>query len=152
MSIPEQFIQNLAEQCEPIPASPSPLRLSGQWLIEAIIYIGVSLLYLGVRPDIKLQLQSPSFYVEFFLLSTLIIMASFSAAALSYPDLYQRRKLIYLPFFTMALLVTFHAISRVTCWSGFLCHTKNGKYTLSFSRYHRHAVFSGYWFICDRFF
>ncbi|MBT4836845.1 MAG: DUF1109 family protein, partial [Methylococcales bacterium] len=107
MSIPEQFIQNLAEQCEPIPASPSPLRLSGQWLIEAIIYIGVSLLYLGVRPDIKLQLQSPSFYVEFFLLSTLIIMASFSAAALSYPDLYQRRKLIYLPFFTMALLVTF---------------------------------------------
>lgn len=110
----ERLIETLADDAlSPKPAR-HPYRLSMQWVGAAAAYLAVTLAVTGLRPDITEKWQDPWWVAELLTLLGVFVSTSLSAALLAWPDLYQKRALVFLPawtvaFFMLAIYFAWHA-------------------------------------------
>ena len=93
----EHFIERIVENTSPVKPVGHPFWLTVKWLAGMGIFLVLTVVVYGPRPDLAEKLHSLLFVAEIALLVALIITTSLSAALLSFPDLYQKRKMIYLP-------------------------------------------------------
>lgn len=108
----DQLIDTLSNDAVPIRPMASPWRLTAQWLVGVAAYIAAVLLTLETpRDDILLQLAQPLFALEIGALVAMIVACALSAALLSYPDLYQSKRIAYLP------IAAFLLFAGVVIWA-----------------------------------
>jgi hypothetical protein len=102
----DDLIKQLAVGVTPVKKGLSPFALAFNWLAIMCVYSLVVMLIMGGRADLYTQMKSPLFISEILSLAGLVASSTLSAALLSYPDLYQKRKLLSLPYFFAALFLT----------------------------------------------
>lgn len=100
-----KLIVRLAHHAPAVQPAPHPFVLSFGWVVVAAFYLAISLMISGARPVMLLALQNTWFAAEIAALLALFISTSVSAALLSYPDLYQMRRIAFAPIMTFALFV-----------------------------------------------
>ncbi|MDD2701184.1 MAG: DUF1109 domain-containing protein [Sideroxydans sp.] len=106
----EQLVQQLSSEATTIRPAPSPWVLSLKWAGTALIYLLVALAASGLRPDLAQAVQQPLYVAELLLLLLILLATTFGSALLAFPDLHQKRKLVYAPAVFVAmfmLLMTF---------------------------------------------
>lgn len=108
----ESLIGQLAQEGGAVKPAPHPLSLSLQWMGLGFSYLLVMLLFSGVRNELALAFQHPWFAIEIALLVAILVTTSVSAALLSFPDLYQMRRAVWIP---MALFGMF-ALVLIMAW------------------------------------
>jgi hypothetical protein len=79
--------------------------LSLKLIGAATVYLAVSLAISGFRPDWIQAFGQPWFIAEIVTLFMIFVTASLSTALLSFPDLYQKRGLVFLPLVMFALFL-----------------------------------------------
>ncbi|HEU5047912.1 MAG TPA: DUF1109 domain-containing protein [Rickettsiales bacterium] len=108
------LIEELSRTMDKVNPAPSPWYLFAKWLLLSAIYItAVLLLFLHPRPDLPLKLHAILFDMELLALAAVIISSLLSAALLAFPDIYQQKKLTFLPIaafavFCIVLLAEWH--------------------------------------------
>ncbi|MDO8413489.1 MAG: DUF1109 domain-containing protein [Gallionellaceae bacterium] len=112
----EKLIASMARDASPVTPAPHPFMLGAKWLAAAIIYIALVLVFMGLRPDIVFKLRSPIFIAELVLLASIIISTALSAALLSFPDLHQKRWVVYTP---IVAVVFFILLIFLSWWADF---------------------------------
>lgn len=105
MSNIEELITKLAQNTTAVKRAPHPFILSIEWMVVAGFYLAVSLMISGARHDILSRLHNVWFVAEIASLLGIFITTSLSAALLSYPDLHQKRKIVFAPAAAFALFV-----------------------------------------------
>jgi hypothetical protein len=107
----EELIAKLAQDEETVQPAPHPFMLSLKWMGWAVVYLFLSLMLSGLRPDLMLKLHEPWFDTEIAALACIFVSTSLSAALLSFPDMHQMRRLTFLPMiaFVLFVLVMFFA-------------------------------------------
>lgn len=105
MADTEQLIKELAHA--PATAKPvSPQRHIARILSVLGLYALVLQCWLlGLRPDLPLQLTRPLFTAELLLLVVIMVSATAAAAYTMYPDMYQKKRLLLLPYSVTGLLL-----------------------------------------------
>jgi hypothetical protein len=101
----DELISKLAQDTATVKRAPHPFMLSIEWMVVAAFYLAVSLMISNARHDLLLKLHDPWFAAEIAALAGIFISTSLSAALLSYPDLYQKRRIAFAPIVTFALFV-----------------------------------------------
>jgi hypothetical protein len=101
----EQLVETLAADAAPVRSAPHPFMLSLKWIGAAAVYLTVSLAISGLRPDLAHALQQPWFIAEIVALLLVFIAAATSAALLAFPDLHQKRGVVFAPVIAFALFV-----------------------------------------------
>lgn len=76
-------------------------------LVTLILYAIFIQFYLGLRSDLSLQLLRKSFLLEIFLLASLSLTSAIASILLIYPDHYQKKILIKIPNFLLAITISF---------------------------------------------
>ncbi|MDD4912463.1 MAG: DUF1109 domain-containing protein [Sideroxydans sp.] len=110
----ESLIGQLAQEGGAVKPASHPFALSLKWIALAIIYLLVLLMFKGVRNELAVAFQHPWFAVEVALLLALLVTTTVSAALLSYPDLFQMRRVAWVPLaifgvFAFALFMAWRA-------------------------------------------
>lgn len=110
----EILIGQLTQEGWAVKPAPHPLALSLKWIALAAIYVLVLLLVKGVRNELAVALQHPWFAIEVALLVALLVTTSVSASLLSFPDLFQMRRAVWMPMavfgvFACVLLMAWRA-------------------------------------------
>lgn len=91
-----------AKTSKPLPA----LKILGLSVLTVLaIYTVGAQLFLGLRPDLSLQLTRPFFLSEIVLLALLTITSAVAAVLAMYPDAYQKPQLLKLPYAIFLALV-----------------------------------------------
>ncbi|GEM_PF-309365 len=93
----EQLIRDLSEDAATVPLR-SPAYFAGLVLLVLAVYGGLVQFMLSVRPDLLLQMTRPLFVMEIILLVGLLISSAAAAVLSMYPDNYQQRLLLKLPY------------------------------------------------------
>lgn len=101
----DDLVARLAQEADAVKPAPHPFMLSMLWLGAAAIYLVVSLLFSGARPDLLEKLHNPWFAAELVTLLALLVVTSLAAALLSFPDLHQKRRLVFAPLWPALLFV-----------------------------------------------
>jgi hypothetical protein len=97
MTTTEDLIHKLAKDTIP-KCIRSPWCLFSIWALAAVIYAGLILaFYLHPRADLMIKFHDPLFAAEIATLLGLAVSAMYSAAVLSFPDLYQSRRVLIVP-------------------------------------------------------
>ncbi len=99
----ENLIGELAQESAAVKPARHPLSSSLQWIGLGFVYLLVLLLFKGVRNELLLALQHPWFVAEIALLVAVLLTTSISAALLSFPDMYQMRRLVWMPLAAFVL-------------------------------------------------
>ncbi len=107
----DTLIAALAREARPVRQAPHPFVLFAQWMGGAVVYIALTLLYSGLRPDLLARLHSPLYLLELVLLLGIIATAALSAALLVFPDMHQKRRMVFSPVLMFALLAVLIVIS-----------------------------------------
>lgn len=105
----ENLIADLSVSMAPVKPAAPPSVLFLKWLALSFAYSAVLLVFTGLRPDLATHLHSPAFVSEIFLLAAIVIASGISAAALAFPDMYQKRHPLLLPVIPLTgfiLLIT----------------------------------------------
>jgi hypothetical protein len=100
-----ELISKLALDTATVKRAPHPFLLSIEWMAVAALYLVISLMISGTRHDLLLKLYEPWFAAETVALLGIFISSSLSAALLSYPDLHQKRRIVFAPAAAFALFV-----------------------------------------------
>lgn len=87
----DQLIASLSEEASPVRPATRPKVRGLQWVVGYGLYIAALCYSSGLRPDIALKLAAPLFALEIGLLIAIVVSCAFSAATLSFPDMYQQR-------------------------------------------------------------
>ncbi len=101
----EQLVAMLARDAVKVKPAPHPLMLSLKWVGATTVYLALSLMVSGLRPDLARALHQPWFVAEIVTLGLTFIATSLSAALLAFPDLHQKRTLAFLPLGMFALFI-----------------------------------------------
>lgn len=106
--------QTLIDRLSKDAALPKVLRSPRYWVALLLIVLAVygiaAQLFLGLRPDLALQLGRPLFVAEIGLLVALLLASVIASVLAMYPDSYQQPKLLRLPYVAFLLLVGLVAI------------------------------------------
>jgi hypothetical protein len=78
------------------------VRLLGGLLVYALV---LQISFLGFRVDLAAQTQRPLFAAELFLLLSIIVSAAIVAVYAMYPDMYQKRGMLVIPYGGVAVLL-----------------------------------------------
>lgn len=108
----DRLIETLTDEALPAKPVGHPYKLSKQWGVAATVYLLLILLVTGLRPDIAEKWQDPWWIAELLALLAVFVSASLSAALLAWPDLHQKRALVFLPIWTL----TFFALAIYFAW------------------------------------
>jgi len=106
----DELVARLAQGASPVKPASHPFMLSLKWIAVAVIYLGVSLAISGLRPDLMTALHDGWFLAELLSLLSIFIVTALSAALLAFPDLHQKRLLVFapvLPVFVFLMLMYF---------------------------------------------
>jgi hypothetical protein len=101
----EELVDTLSRDASLVKPTPHPFILSTKWMGGVAIYLALSLIISGLRPDLMVKLHEPWFAVEIAVLIAIFIGTSLSAAVLSFPDLHQMRRIAFAPAFLFALFL-----------------------------------------------
>ncbi len=101
----DKLVTRLALEATPVKPAPHPYMLSLKWIAAAVLYLSVSLILGGLRPDLAVKFLNPWFATEITLLSGIFIATTLSAALLAFPDLHQKRRLALAPVWLFGLFV-----------------------------------------------
>lgn len=101
----EELVEALAQDAAKVRPAPHPFRLSLKWLAGAAVYIALSLVVSGLRPDLMAKFHEPWFLAEIACLVGILAATSSSAAVLVFPDLHQMRRVAFAPAVLLALFV-----------------------------------------------
>lgn len=110
----DSLIGQLVQEGGAVKAAPHPLALSLRWIALALAYLLLLLLASGLRPGLLAALQHPWFAAELVLLAAVFVATSVSAVLLSFPDMYQMRRVAWTPLaifgaFAVVLLFAWRA-------------------------------------------
>jgi len=110
----ENLIGQLAQEGGAVKPAPHPITLSWKWMALSAAYLLVLLLVSGVRNELTAAFEHPWFAIEVALLAAMFITTSVSAALLSFPDMYQMRRAVWMPMavfgvFTCVLFMAWRA-------------------------------------------
>ena len=105
MAHTEDLIKALAQDAAPVKPAPHPFMQSVKWMAGGTVYVTLSVLYLGLRPDLMLKFQSSLFVAEIGLLAGIVIATFLSAALLAFPDLHQKHAVAFAPVLALVLFV-----------------------------------------------
>lgn len=105
MSSTEQLIENLSHDLQPIKVTACPYKLFGKGVGLVLFYIILMLVIVGVRDDIFIKLASPLFLAEIIILAFAIIGSLLSAFFLSFPDICQKKSVLFYPVISLLLFV-----------------------------------------------
>ena len=108
-----ELIAKLAQDAPAVRPAPHPVVLSIEWMTVAVVYLGVALMFSGLRPDLMLKFQEPWFAAEIAALVGIFVATCWSAALLSFPDLHQMRRAVFPP----VLMFTLFALVMFLAWS-----------------------------------
>ncbi len=98
----EDLIESLASDAEPVRPAPNPFATWLKWTGMAAAYVIFALMISGHRHDLAAKVHSPLFLAEMASLVAMVCATALSASLLSFPDLYQRSRIVYLPILTFA--------------------------------------------------
>jgi hypothetical protein len=102
--------QTLIEHLSRDTVLPKAMRSPRYWVVLLLAVLAVygiaAQLFLGLRPDLVLQLSRPLFVAEIGLLATLLLTSVIASVLAMYPDSYQQPKLLRLPYVAFMLLAT----------------------------------------------
>lgn len=101
----DKLIDTLAQDASTVNRAPHPLRLGIEWIMVALVYLAISLIISGARPDLPQQFWGFWFASEIVALLGILITTSISAALLAYPDLHQMRRIALAPIAAFVLFV-----------------------------------------------
>ena len=101
----DELINRLAQEAPMVKPAPHPFALSLEWVAIAALYLAVSLMASGTRPNLLLKLHDPWFAAEIAALIGILISTSLSAALLAYPDMHQKRLIAFAPIAASVLFV-----------------------------------------------
>lgn len=93
----DDLIGQLAQEGGAVKPAPHPVALSLQWMGLSALYLLVLLLFSGVRNELAAAFAHPWFAIEVGLLVVVFAVTSVSAALLSFPDMYQMRRVVWTP-------------------------------------------------------
>jgi hypothetical protein len=101
----DELIGRLAQDTVAVKPAPHPYMLSLKWMGGAVAYLFLALVLSGLRPDLMLKLHEPWFVIEIAALVCIFVATSLSAAVLAFPDLYQKRGVVFAPVLTFVLFL-----------------------------------------------
>jgi hypothetical protein len=101
----DELIGRLAHDTEAVRPAAHPYLLSLKWMAGAVVYLTLALVISGVRPDLMSKLQEPWFVAEIAALVFILVATSLSAALLAFPDLYQKRSMVFAPVVAFVLFL-----------------------------------------------
>jgi len=101
----DELIDRLARESGGVKPAPHPFKLGLKWMGWATVYLFLSLLFSGLRPDLMMKLHESWFMAEIMALVAVFVATSVSAAVLSFPDLHQMRRMAFSPLIAFALLM-----------------------------------------------
>ena len=101
----EQLVSELADDAASRETAPHPYLLSLKWIGAGAIYLAASLALSGIRPDLQRAFGQTWFAAEMGALLLLFIAACVGAALLAFPDLHQKRRLVFIPLWAFALFL-----------------------------------------------
>jgi len=102
----DDLVARLAQDASHVKPAPPPFMLSLKWIAAAVIYLGVSLAISGLRPDLMATLHNGWFLAELLSLLGIFIVTALSAALLAFPDLHQKRLLVFAPVLPVFVFLT----------------------------------------------
>lgn len=107
----DDLVARLALDAATVKPAPHPFMLSLKWTGAAAIYLALSLALSGPRPDLLEKFHNVWFVAEIVALLGVFIVTSLSTALLAFPDLHQKRRLVFAPLvaFTLFTGVMFFA-------------------------------------------
>lgn len=105
MSSTEQLIEQLSDNLKPAKTVPGSFKLIMQWFASIIIYSFLVQMIIGLRPDISIKLSSPLFLTEILMLALVVITTCLSAIFLSFPDIRQKRWMVFMPIVSFLLFI-----------------------------------------------
>jgi hypothetical protein len=88
-----------------------PAALFFGWFVASAIYLALILCLFGVRSDISAKIGANLFTYEILSLLAVIVGVAVSSIILSYPDLCQKKWLVYLPMLPLAAFLYIMYIS-----------------------------------------
>ncbi|NBV07165.1 MAG: DUF1109 domain-containing protein [Proteobacteria bacterium] len=101
------LITKLSSEAKPAKPLPKPASWILFLLAELFFYAVILQTFLGLRPDLAVELTHPLFVVE-ITLTLLLFVSSITATVLTmYPDLYQKSFLLKIPYLIFFLLLGF---------------------------------------------
>ena len=105
----DELVETLARDATVVKSAPHPFMLSIKWMAGAAIYLVLTLIVTGLRPDLTSKLHDPWFVAEIAGLAVVFIATCVSAALLSFPDLHQKPWVASAPalLFALFLLIIF---------------------------------------------
>lgn len=101
----EELIERLSGETPPARALASPGRVGVFAALAMLVYCGLCLLWLGIRPDLAERLRDGFYLLELFLLAALTLSGLGAAVLLRAPDLHQRPRWISAPLVAALLLL-----------------------------------------------
>lgn len=108
MTDTKALIARLTREAHKVTPIKAPSYLAA-CLIGILFTYGVAIqFFMGVRPDLAMQLSRPYFLFEILLLSVLLVTSIVASVLAMTPDSYQKTKLLILPygvFLLLALLI-----------------------------------------------
>lgn len=106
----DRLVESLARDPAVVRLARPPFRLAGVWLAGAGVYLVLALALTGLRPDEGAKLHEPWFLLEIVFLGGILLATSLSASLLTFPDLYQKRRIAFSPailFLLFACIIAF---------------------------------------------
>lgn len=108
----DDLIESLASEAGPVRPARNPFSTWLKWTGLALAYVFFALLISGHRSDLASRLHSPLFIAEMASLLAIVCTTALGASLLSFPDLYQRGRIAFLPLAAFALF----AIVMLLAW------------------------------------
>jgi len=99
----DNLISKLSQDAKAVKPAHHPVLLSLEWITFIVFYLALALMFSGYRPDLAAKLHETWFVAEIAALAAIFIATSFSAAFLSFPDIYQKRFIALAPIISFAL-------------------------------------------------
>ncbi len=99
------LIASLSAEAKPTKKVGTPTYWAVRLLSVLALYAIGCQLFLGIRPDLWMQLSRPLFALEVALLSLLLLSGAVASVLAMYPDSYQKPQFLKLPYIIFALLV-----------------------------------------------
>jgi len=101
----EKLVASLSSEAQPVKPARHPFLQSLQWIGAGSVYLLVTLALTRLRPDWRTSFGDPWFVAEIGALFALFIVTALSTAILAFPDLHQKRWLVFAPAIPAGFLV-----------------------------------------------
>lgn len=100
----DDLIKSLSGDCKEIEKIKHPARSCCSWLFAALLFVGLTTIFMGFRDDINNKLHSEMFVLEMISALAVGLLGALAANWLSIPDVNQQKWVVWLPFIPLTIL------------------------------------------------